>query len=158
MANFNDEISADKPVESPGLALRKPEARSRVTNGKDVLPGVDGRSMIARRYHDVCAAVAADQGGAERISEARMQLIRRFAAAACLAEDWRPAWPPVKSSTFANMPCCVARLVRLGHRIGIDRIPQDIGTISLADYVNSPPDEPQEARACRRRNSILSVP
>ena len=39
-----------------------------------------------RRYRDICAAIATDQGGAERLSETRLQLIRRFAAAACLAE------------------------------------------------------------------------
>jgi hypothetical protein len=34
----------------------------------------------------VCA-VASDQGGAERLSEARLQLIRRFSATAVLAEQ-----------------------------------------------------------------------
>ena len=137
MANFNDEISADKPAESPGLALRKPEARSRVTNGKDVLPGVDGRSMIARRYHDVCAAVAADQGGAERISEARMQLIRRFAAAACLAEDMEARMAAGQKLDVREHALLCSTLVRLGHRIGIDRVPQDIdgGGMTLEQWM-----------------------
>src|SRR5262245_35092729 len=61
-------------------------ARSRITNGKDVLPGIDGRSLIARRYRDICNAIIVDQGGLSQCSESRQQLIRRFAAAAVLAE------------------------------------------------------------------------
>ena len=37
---------------------RKPDARSRVTNGHDVLPNVDGRSEIARRYFDISSAIS----------------------------------------------------------------------------------------------------
>jgi hypothetical protein len=64
-----------------------------VSNGGDILPGVDGRSLVARRYRDITSALASDQGGADRLSEARRQLIRRFAVAAVLAEqiEARPA-------------------------------------------------------------------
>ena len=61
--------------------------KSRITNGKDLLPNIDGRSVIARRYRDIVSAILADQGGADRCSESRQQLIRRFAAAAVLAEQ-----------------------------------------------------------------------
>ena len=48
-------------------------------------------SMVAlsspARYRDVVAAIMADQAGADQCSEARKQLIRRFAAAAVLAEQ-----------------------------------------------------------------------
>jgi hypothetical protein len=36
-------------VPSQPLAAAKSQARSRVTNHKDLLPDVDGRSLIARR-------------------------------------------------------------------------------------------------------------
>jgi hypothetical protein len=32
----------------------KAYARSRLTNGKDLLANIDGRSLIARRYRDIC--------------------------------------------------------------------------------------------------------
>ena len=60
--------------------------RSRISNGQEILPGVDQRLAIARRYRDLVAAIAQDQGGADRCSEARMQFIRRFASGAVLAE------------------------------------------------------------------------
>jgi hypothetical protein len=68
----------------------KSKARSRVTNHQDLLPGIDGRSIIARRYRDIATAVIGDQGGIDRLSEARVQLVRRFAACARGGLDrWR---------------------------------------------------------------------
>jgi hypothetical protein len=43
----------NKPADSTGLRRRKLPDRSRVTNGSDVLPDIDGRTIIARRYRDV---------------------------------------------------------------------------------------------------------
>jgi hypothetical protein len=64
----------------------KDMGRSKVTNGRQMLPNVDGRLRITRRFRDIANAIAQDQGGVDRISEVRHQVIRRFAAAACLAE------------------------------------------------------------------------
>jgi hypothetical protein len=72
---------------SPATTPRKAQARSRVTNGKDLLPGIDGRSAVARRYQDLIASLTSDAGGEGQLSKARRQLIRRFAALAVLAES-----------------------------------------------------------------------
>ena len=72
------------PVVSSAVADRKAVARSRVTNGADMLPNTDGRSAVVRRFQDITSAILNDQP--EHCSEARLQLVRRFAAAACLAE------------------------------------------------------------------------
>jgi hypothetical protein len=45
---------------------------------RPVAADVDGRSIIARRYRDIAHAIQIEQG--DEISEARLQLIRRFAA------------------------------------------------------------------------------
>ena len=52
-----------KPARRPVNGVPKPEARSRISNGKDLLPGIDGRSLIARRYRDISSAILVDQGG-----------------------------------------------------------------------------------------------
>lgn len=44
--------------------------RSRVTNGSHVLPGVDGRSIWARRFRDLMALHMSDWGGKNFISKA----------------------------------------------------------------------------------------
>jgi hypothetical protein len=37
--------------------------RTRITNGKELLPGIDGRSLWARRFRDVLALHLSDLGG-----------------------------------------------------------------------------------------------
>ena len=84
------------PAPSQPLTAAKPTARSRITNHKDLLPDIDGRSIVARRYRDILSAIISDQGGLDQMSEARLQLIRRFSACAVLrriygrsAGQWR---------------------------------------------------------------------
>ena len=86
--------SPDMPRLRGGLPLGrakvgrpKDSAKSRLTNAPVLLANVDGRTTVARRYRDIATAIATDQGGADRLSETRLQLIRRFSAAACLAEQ-----------------------------------------------------------------------
>lgn len=120
-------------AESLTVAPRKPTARSRVTNGKDVLPDVDGRSAVARRYRDITGAIVADQGGAAQCSESRQQLIRRFAAAAVLAEQLEAKLANGEEIDIAAHASLSSTLVRLASRIGINRVPRDVPT--LADYL-----------------------
>ena len=56
-------VAAPKPRDSRLPAAGKAQARSRLSNGKEVLPRMDGRSLVARRYRDIMCA--SDQGGAE---------------------------------------------------------------------------------------------
>src|SRR4051812_40609055 len=57
-----------------------PKARSAVSNQKELLPGLDGRSASARRFRDLVLGFVSDAGGIENISEVRLGLIRRLAA------------------------------------------------------------------------------
>jgi len=57
------------PAASTKKADRKAVARSRVTNGADVLPNTDGRSAVVRRFRDILTVITSDQGGVERMSE-----------------------------------------------------------------------------------------
>jgi hypothetical protein len=104
--------------------LGRAYARSRVSNGTDVLPDVDGRSMIARRYRDIMSSVLVDQGGSDRCSEARKQLIRRFAAAAVLAEQLESRL--ANGDDIDNYATLSSTLIRLAQRIGVDRVQRDI--------------------------------
>ena len=116
-----------KPADSRSAQARKSHGRSRLTNGNGaVLPDIDGRSVIARRYRDISAAILVDQGGADRCSESRKQLIRRFAAAAVLAEQMEGKLARGEKIDIAEHATLSSTLVRLAQRIGIDRLPQDI--------------------------------
>jgi hypothetical protein len=92
------QVAAHKLDNSDLKPLRKPTARSRVSNGRDLLPGIDGRSTVARRYRDIASAILVDQGGEELCSESRKQLVRRFAAAAVLLQTGSTSAAPVPSS------------------------------------------------------------
>lgn len=52
-------------------------ARSRVTNGNCLLPGVDGRSVWARRFRDLTEGYSADLG--ENPTQSQKSLVRRVA-------------------------------------------------------------------------------
>ena len=123
-----------KPPVSRLLAAGKAQARSRLSNGRDVLPDVDGRSLVARRYRDIMCAVASDQGGAERLSEARLQLIRRFSATAVLAEQMEARLARGEQIDIQEYSLVVSTMVRVAQRIGIDRVPRDVAP-SLAEYL-----------------------
>ena len=108
------------------LTKKRATGASAVTNGSELLPGVDGRSPTARRYRDICAALAADRGGVQVITEARMQLIRRFAASACLAELIEAKIVSGEMIDLAEHALLSSTLVRLANHIGLERIPRDV--------------------------------
>ena len=109
--------------------------RSRITNSNgELLPDIDGRSIIARRYRDIISAILVDQGGADQCSESRTQLIRRFAAAAVLAEQMESRLANGEQIDIQEHATLSSTLVRLAQRIGIDRVAKDI-TPSLDQYL-----------------------
>jgi hypothetical protein len=141
--------SANKPVESRGKANgkhahssgkaaanggRKSEARSRVTNGQDVLPGVDNRSMRGRRYYDIQTAITNDQGGAEHLPEVKLQLIRRFSGTSVIAEEMEAQYVRGEQINIQDYALECSTLVRLARQIGVNRIARDV-TPTLDQYL-----------------------
>jgi hypothetical protein len=122
------------PPKSTRLAARKPEAKSRVSNGSDVLPNVDGRTVLTRRYRDIAGALVADAGGADSCSETKIQLIRRFSAAAVLAESMEARLANGEQIDIAEHALLSSTLVRIAQRIGINRVPKNV-TPDLRDYI-----------------------
>ena len=112
-----------------GFAPASPANRARVSNHADLLPNVDGRSALARRYRDLVIAIANDQGGPDRLSEARVQLIRRFAAASVLAESLEAKLANGEQIEITEHSALCSSLVRLAQRIGINRVAKDMTTL-----------------------------
>jgi hypothetical protein len=108
-----------------------------------VLPGIDQRSAIARRFRDVIAAVCSDMGGADRCSEAKLQLVRRFSALVVQAELMEAALAEGKPFDVSAHAHISSTLVRLATRIGLKRVAKEIP--DLRDYLeakaNAAPDE-----------------
>jgi hypothetical protein len=112
----------------------KAHGRNKLTNGKDLLPDVDGRSILYKRFKDIARLVAADQGGLDALSEARVQLVRRFAATCVMAEQIEANMCNGLEIDINQHTALSSTLVRLGARIGIDRRAKHI-TPNLTDYL-----------------------
>ena len=117
--------------------------RSSITNGDNLLRDVDGRSPLYRRYRDIANAILADQAGVDQCSEARKQLIRRFAAAAVLAEQMEARLARGEDIDINEHATLSSTQVRLAARIGVDRIPRDV-TPSLRDLLQAEADAEAE--------------
>jgi hypothetical protein len=115
----------------------KLQGRSRVSNGASILPGVDGRSVWARRLRDLIGLHLSDLGGDKAVSEAERSIIRRVATLTvelermevdfAMAGEARPDQLELYQRTANSMR-------RLLESVGIRRRPRDI-TPSLHEYI-----------------------
>jgi hypothetical protein len=115
---------------------RDRRTRSKLTNHKGLLPDTDGRSAQARRFRDIVAQIAMDQGGFSQLSESRVQLVKRFAAACVLAEQMESRLANGEQIDVQEHALLCSTLVRVAQRIGINRIAKNI-TPSVEEYVRS---------------------
>jgi hypothetical protein len=106
---------------------------SRVSNGRDVLPNVDGRLLIARRYRDITSAIMVDQGGADQCSECRKQLIRSFAAAAALAEHLEEQLARGEAIDIQQHASLCSTMVSVARHLGVDQVLRR--NVTLAQYL-----------------------
>ena len=94
---------------------RKPEARSRVTNGTDVLPGWTVARKSLGAISDVCQALI-PMRLVSIAAEAKLHLIRRFAAAAVMAENMEAKLARGEEINIQEHATLSSTLVRLGQR------------------------------------------
>ncbi len=137
---------ANRHKRNLSMARAKPTARSRITNGGAILPGIDGRSVVARRFRDIASQVAADLGGADRLSEVKLQLIRRFAGAAALAEQLEAKLANGLAVDVTEHAALTSSLVRISSRIGLTRAMKKVP--DLRDYIEGKaalPDDGDES-------------
>ena len=120
------------------LPLRELPARTRsaVTNHKDLLPGLDGRSASARRFRDLVNAFVADMGGLECCSEIRLGLVRRLAATTVQAEMLEARMVNGEQIDISQLCTLASTTVRLSQRLGLERKQRDV-TPSLSDLIRA---------------------
>lgn len=138
------------PASRPSLSglssvktVRPRVARSRLTNGTDLLPGVDGRSTWARLMRDVIASMMAHLGGEDRASEPQRMLSRRVAAFEAelifLEDKFARARAEGRAPDASDLDL-YSRMASAQRRhleaIGLDRVPRDI-TPSLGEYAKA---------------------
>jgi hypothetical protein len=127
-------MSLTQPNGTRSKGVAKPEARSRVSNGKDLfLEGVDGRSVLARRYRDILSQLTSDIGGDP--SEAQSIIIRRATQLAVWceqAEAEAAGGTPLNIGEYATATNTLRRLLL---DLGLERRMKDI-TPSISSYLN----------------------
>ena len=124
--------------------------RSRVTNGNSILPHTDGRRHIAKRFRDIANAIVSDLGGLNQLSESKLQLIRRFSAAACLAEELESAFARGEPVDISQHSLLSSTLVRLATRIGLNRVAKTVGGLTLSDLWKADREKQQQQTAAER--------
>lgn len=109
-----------------------PQFRTRRGNGDTVLVGVDGRSMMARRFREITAEISADIGG--DTTEAQRHLIARAATLACWCEARETELAQGQPFDASQYSAVTNTLRRLLNDIGLERSARDI-TPTLNDFL-----------------------
>jgi hypothetical protein len=126
--------------DSAVLGLAKAPARSRVTNGNEMLPGIDGRSWYARRARDLVALFVVDQGGAESVSEAEKAIIRRCAILCVELENLETQFAKAGAADPAALDLyqrTANSLRRMLETLGLKRVPKDVSPPPIGEYLRS---------------------
>ena len=112
-------------------ALPPPEFSTRRGTGAVVLAGVDGRSLMARRFREIVTGIEQDLGG--DLSEAQKHLLARAATLAVWSEARETDlangidFDAVQYATISNA------MRRLLSDLGLERRARDV--TSLSDYI-----------------------
>ena len=114
-------MDTSSPLDRPSVGARAPALRARVTNHKDLLPGLDGRSATARRFRDLVNAFVADMGGLDRCSEIKLGLLRRLAAATVQAELLEAEMVNGEQIDIGQLCTLASTTVRIASRLGLER-------------------------------------
>ncbi len=132
MENGSKQSARKKPSKS----TRQQYARSRITNGRQLLPGIDLRSTWARRMRDLIELHVDDIGGLEVMSEAQRSLIRRIAVLEVESEylESELARRSASAKQYDLYLRIVGVLKRLYELVGIERRARDV-TPDLKDYL-----------------------
>jgi hypothetical protein len=121
-----------------GVASRPATTRSRITNGKQLLVGIDGRSAEARRYKDLAMAYADDCGGAAGLTEAQRALVRTAAMLTIQSESQQAAMLRGEAIDDEQMTRVANSLSRTLHRLGLKRAAAKPAS-PLAEHFRRPP-------------------
>lgn len=115
-----------------GKAPPLPQFSTRKGTGAVVLAGVDGRSMMARRFREITATIESDLGG--DLTEARRHLLARAATLACWSEERETELARGEEFNAAEYATISNALRRLLSDLGLERVARDV-TPSLSVYL-----------------------
>jgi hypothetical protein len=116
----------------------KQYGRSRITNGGELLPGVDQRSRWVRRCRDVIAAHLSDLGGEDNTSAAERSIVRRAAVLTTELEQLEVRFATAGEASADDLDLysrASANLRRLLEAVGLQRRARNVNELSLSDIL-----------------------
>jgi hypothetical protein len=128
-----------QPQARPAATTTPSHARSAVTNGRRLHVQPVGDTAWSRRFRDLVAEITSDLGGADLLSEAQRQLIRRCAMLSVECEKMESAGVAGATIDLESYGQLTDRLGRAFQRLGLRRVPRDV-TPTLAEYLAANPD------------------
>lgn len=113
--------------------------RSRVTNKMGLIPLVDGRSSVARRWHDLIYLHTSDLGGEDNLSQAELSIVRRAATLTVelehLEQKFALSGDGATESQLKTYQMTVNTLRRTLEALGLKRRARDVTDLSLGDVL-----------------------
>jgi hypothetical protein len=139
---------------------RKKAHRTRVSNGTALFSEViDWRTSIARRFKDLVGDIASDLGGADQLSSAQMQLIRR--ASMVSAECEKQELLAAKGDTEFDVEAYVVKtncLRRVFETLGLHRVPRPVDDIHTLGGIAPQPHKCPMAASGARPTARRAIP
>lgn len=120
--------------------------QSRVTKGKELLPGVDGRTRWARRLHDLVANHVQDLGGPKHVTQSQFALIRAAATTTIILEKWELQFATEQNVNIADLlgyQTTLNSLRRVLETLGLNRVAPPPDTAPVLDMSKLTPSEQQ---------------
>ncbi|MER8608377.1 hypothetical protein NKH45_34800 [Mesorhizobium sp. M1156] len=137
---------------------RSRQFQTRVSNGKEILPGIDGRSKWARRLHDLIANHVADLGGPGHVTQSQYVLVKSAANIIIVMEQWELEF--AREGT-ASLPALLAyqtianSLRRIFETLGLSRVDPPRDVTPILDLSKLDPAEQQRFRTlCDKYNKF----
>ena len=100
--------------------------RSRVTNGHALFVDGDGNSAWTRRFRDLVVQHTIDLGGADRLSQAQMGLVRRCAAISIELELMEGKLSKGEGVDLDLFTRSASHLRRIYETLGLERVARDV--------------------------------
>ena len=110
----------------------KPNFATRQGTGAALLPGVDGRSTMARRYRELVGSMSDDLGG--DLPAAKQAIVNRAATLIAWAEQAEAEFARTGAMDVQTFTTATNALRRLLADIGLERQAKDV-TPTLAEYL-----------------------
>ncbi|MBC7180156.1 MAG: hypothetical protein H5U14_08705 [Roseovarius sp.] len=116
-----------------GKAPPPPQFSTRRGTGAIALAGVDGRSLMARRFREITSGIESDLGG--DLTEAQKHLTARAACLACWCEEREAELARGEDFDASQYSAVTNALRRLLSDLGIERRARDV-TPDLQSYIS----------------------